>query len=1237
MKKIRKRSLTALLLSGGMVLTSLTLPLPGGASSVAKAAGSGDGGQNADTVLAKYDFETENIDSVNSKIRDLSGKGNDAVYKGNGVEFSDGSLWLPGGAFGSGAGYVELPTGMFDDQNTLTISVWLKNETGAGNYAGMYFGTAESMPTGYWILNPSTPAGAYKSVITNSYDAVTPYNTEYGISPTIAANGITGPQTDDQWAMYTTVLQPDSITAYYNGEKIGTVETTRTVSEFGDDLVAYLGKSSYSDIFYKGGIDNLLVDTAAYTDAQVAALYYTELGDPAAANRALEEDAQQIDLPDEVIGSLDLPDTGQNGSEITWESTNSEYLAADGTVNRPAAEAGDQTVTLTATFTLAGETIKKPFDIKVLADAPENDLKIMMQNFALAQSVVTEDMYLPDSIGEGTAVTWSSDGEQYLSHEGKVTRPAAGEGNQTVRLTASVEYKGISDEKTFTVTVKEADYGMLAAYIKSGNTDRTDALHYAVSTDGENWEELNGGKPVLYPSAGSNKMGSPVIFLREDGTFGLAATDDDNSTYIYVYDSEDLITYTNPRYVSVNSDGVNVTDLQVDYDSARQAYAVYYTGGDGTGYVVYTEDFSSFTAAEEADYTKDRANGSLPEDAEDAAAFGLTKSEYDALIMKYGRITNTSVSDFADITVKKGTDLSTVELPDTLTASYSDGSTKEFGVVWDEESLEQADTSKVGEYTVTGTVVHPVYDEVLVEQRADPYVIRDEENDCYYFTGTYPICGNAEDAAGVGNDRIVLRKADTISGLSDANEVEIWNQNDSAKANRYIWAPELHKIGGSWYILFTASRSNNVWDIRPHMLKCMGDDPMDPANWKTADESNLYQVQANPGDPLAFTQFSLDMTYFEANGQSYVAWAEKPNGISKIYLATVNPEAPWQLTSDAVVLSEPDYAWEWSNGTIINEGPAVLKHDGKVFLCFSGAAVDYSYCIGMLSADEGSDLLNLDSWTKYPTPLLSSDDFEDQCGPGHNSFTYDENGNPVLVYHARPVKDCSNGMDADGNFGHCEYQGPGQNALNDPCRHARVKSLNFAADGTPVLNMTAEEELSAGNEQVKVKIVVTEEEEPSGPENPDPENPDPDKPQPEETDKSLLQTSVDKWEDIDRNQYTEASWQAWKTAYEYAVSVLADEDASQEEIDQALKDLETAGAGLIKKEDGSAVPAPGSGSEGPGSGSEGENGGHNNGGSDKAVQTGDTASAGVLALVTGVSFMLVLLLAGLRIKQKNSR
>ena len=305
----------------------------------------------------------------------------------------------------------------------------------------------------------------------------------------------------------------------------------------------------------------------------------------------------------------------------------------------------------------------------------------------------------------------------------------------------------------------------------------------------------------------------------------------------------------------------------------------------------------------------------------------------------------------------------------------------------------------------------------------------------------------------------------------------IWNQKDSAKANRYIWAPEIHKIGGSWYILFTAARNGGVWDIRPHMLKCMGDDPMNPANWKTADESNLHQVQAAAGDSFAFTNFSLDMTYFESAGKHYVSWAEKPGGISNIYLAEIDPSEPWKLTSKAVLMSTPDFAWEWSGGTIINEGPAVLKHDGKVFLCFSAAAVDYTYCVGMLSADEGADLTDIASWTKYPTPLLSSEDFADQCGPGHNSFTYDENDNPVIVYHARPYS-CSNAVDANGNFGNCGFVSPGRDALNDPCRHARVKSLNFAADGTPILNMTADEELTKENRSVTMKVVVKEKEEP---------------------------------------------------------------------------------------------------------------------------------------------------------------
>ena len=45
---------------------------------------------------------------------------------------------------------------MFDGQDTLTISAWLKNETAAGNYAAMFFGSASNPPAQYWLLNPRT-------------------------------------------------------------------------------------------------------------------------------------------------------------------------------------------------------------------------------------------------------------------------------------------------------------------------------------------------------------------------------------------------------------------------------------------------------------------------------------------------------------------------------------------------------------------------------------------------------------------------------------------------------------------------------------------------------------------------------------------------------------------------------------------------------------------------------------------------------------------------------------------------------------------------------------------------------------------------------------------------------------------------------------------------------------------------------------------------------------------------
>lgn len=293
------------------------------------------------------------------------------------------------------------------------------------------------------------------------------------------------------------------------------------------------------------------------------------------------------------------------------------------------------------------------------------------------------------------------------------------------------------------------------------------------------------------------------------------------------------------------------------------------------------------------------------------------------------------------------------------------------------------------------------------------------------------MCGGADPE---GYDRIILRRARTIDGLADAEEIVIWDEKDTPTAHRYIWAPEIHEIGGKWYVYFAASDSaDNVWDIRCHVIACDGDDPY------TDSWTDKGRFQACEGDNFSFRWFSLDMTYFEAGGKHYVSWAQT-DGNSNVYIATIDPAEPWKTTCPAVLLTKPEYDWEKVR-IPVNEGPAVLKADGKVFFTFSASATGPEYCIGLLYADENADLTDTASWTKLDCPLLTSDDLYKEYGPGHNSFVKDEQGRWVFVYHSRG-EDCYKGK--------CGYSH--EDSLYDPCRSARKRFVKWDENGLPVLN-----------------------------------------------------------------------------------------------------------------------------------------------------------------------------------------
>ena len=228
------------------------------------------------------------------------------------------------------------------------------------------------------------------------------------------------------------------------------------------------------------------------------------------------------------------------------------------------------------------------------------------------------------------------------------------------------------------------------------------------------------------------------------------------------------------------------------------------------------------------------------------------------------------------------------------------------------------------------------YNEPWILQRADPYVYRHTDGN-YYFTASVP-----------AYDRIVLRKSKTLAGLKDAEEVTVWEKHKEGIMSEHIWAPELHYLDGKWYIYFAGGDKDDIWAIRPYVLECADADPLTGA-W-----TEKGKMGRTDEDEFSFEAFSLDATVFENKGKHYYVWAEKVGvgkQISNLYIGEM--ETPYKLKTVQVLLTTPDYDWE-RVGFWVNEGPAVIHHDGKIYLTYSASETGIAYCMGMLTACGGN-------------------------------------------------------------------------------------------------------------------------------------------------------------------------------------------------------------------------------------------------------------------------------------------
>lgn len=303
----------------------------------------------------------------------------------------------------------------------------------------------------------------------------------------------------------------------------------------------------------------------------------------------------------------------------------------------------------------------------------------------------------------------------------------------------------------------------------------------------------------------------------------------------------------------------------------------------------------------------------------------------------------------------------------------------------------------------------------LIIQRADPYIYKHTDG-YYYFTASVP-----------AYNLIEIRRAKTINGLAHAMPRTVWRKHDHGEMSQLIWAPEIHYINDKWYIYFAATDTTALDKLGmfTHRMYCIACDSADPMVGE--------EVWHEKGQIITDKDtFSLDATTFTHNDKLYYVWAQKDKAIagnSNLYIAEMSN--PWTLKTKPVMLSKPEFDWETQIFSV-NEGPAVLQRNGKIFITFSGSATDENYAMGMLWIDENDDVLDANKWHKLDHAIFQSDMANGLYGPGHNSFTVAEDGETdLLVYHVR------NYLDIKGD------------PLYDPNRHTMVQPFTWDDEGFP--------------------------------------------------------------------------------------------------------------------------------------------------------------------------------------------
>ena len=263
----------------------------------------------------------------------------------------------------------------------------------------------------------------------------------------------------------------------------------------------------------------------------------------------------------------------------------------------------------------------------------------------------------------------------------------------------------------------------------------------------------------------------------------------------------------------------------------------------------------------------------------------------------------------------------------------------------------------------------------LLPSGPDPWIL--QADGTYYYTHTL-------------GDRIALWRTDDVARLGEVAPLTVWTPPKEGANSHSIWAPELHRIDGKWFLYYSATASGFTDDEHRaiFVLENAGADPM---RGKWIDRGRVNTAHAG-----------IDGTVFHHGGKRYFAYSPYIGPDSAIAIAEM--ANPWTLKGSETVIARPDHVWERQGGRQIVEGPEFLPGPkGDLFLTYSASACwSDDYSLGLLHAPPGADPLDAAAWSKSAEPVFKS--ANGVYATGHNGFFRSPDGRESwIIYHANPA------------------------------------------------------------------------------------------------------------------------------------------------------------------------------------------------------------------------------------------